>query len=73
MTIHTEPISPAADRAVGDRYLLFLALVLGGYALFSKGVAYLGVPPLFIGEIALLTGVIAALMMRDWHRLLEIP
>jgi hypothetical protein len=72
MTTHTEPISPAADRAVGDRYLLFLALVLGGYALFSKGWAYLGISPLFIGEIALLTGVAVALMMRHWHRLFEI-
>jgi hypothetical protein len=40
-----------------DRYLLFLVCVLAGYALMGKGFAYLGAPPLFVGEIALLLGV----------------
>jgi hypothetical protein len=31
--------------------------VLAGYALMGKGFAYLGAPPLFVGEIALLLGV----------------
>lgn len=46
-------------RAVrlGDRYFTFLCLVLFGYALAGRGFAYLGVNPLFIGEIALVVGV----------------
>lgn len=42
----------------GDRYLAFLAAILLGYALFGKGFAYLGFPPLYVGEIAFLSGII---------------
>jgi hypothetical protein len=42
----------------GDRYLALLAIVLLGYALMGKGFAYLGFPPLYVGEIALLTGIV---------------
>jgi hypothetical protein len=45
----------------GDRYLAFLAIVLLGYALMGKGFAYLGFPPLYMGEIAFLTGIIVFL------------
>ena len=45
----------------GDRYLALLAIVLLGYALMGKGFAYLGVPPLYVGEIALLTGIVVFL------------
>lgn len=41
----------------GDRYLTLLAIVLLGYALMGKGFAYLGVPPLYVGEIAFLAGI----------------
>jgi hypothetical protein len=41
----------------GDRYLAFLAVVLLGYALMGKGFAYIGLPPLYVGEIALLAGI----------------
>ena len=44
------------ERA-GDRYVLWLGAVLLGYALFSRGFAYLGLPPLFIGEIMILFGL----------------
>jgi O-antigen ligase/polysaccharide polymerase Wzy-like membrane protein len=44
-----------------DGYLALLAIVLLGYALMGKGFAYLGVPPLFVGEIALLTGAVVFL------------
>ncbi|WIM12348.1 MAG: hypothetical protein OJF58_003310 [Enhydrobacter sp.] len=43
---------------VGDRYLGLLAAVLLGYALMGKGFAYIGLPPLYIGEIAYLIGVL---------------
>jgi hypothetical protein len=45
----------------GDHYLALLAIVLLGYALMGKGFAYLGFPPLYVGEIALLTGIIVFL------------
>jgi O-Antigen ligase len=41
-----------------DRYLALLAIVLLGYALMGKGFAYLGFPPLYVGEIAFLTGIV---------------
>jgi hypothetical protein len=44
--------------AEGDRYLAFLAFVLLGYALMGKGFAYLGFPPLYMGEIALFAGIV---------------
>lgn len=43
---------------IGDRYLSLLAIVLLGYALLGKGFAYIGVPPLYVGEIALLLGIL---------------
>jgi hypothetical protein len=43
---------------LGDRYLAFLGFVLLGYALMGKGFAYLGLPPLYMGEIAFLSGII---------------
>ena len=45
----------------GDRYLLFLCLVLGGYAFIGKGFAGLGAGSLFIGELALGLGCFAIL------------
>ncbi len=54
------PISP--DRPdLHDRYvgLLFFALV--GYATLGKGFAYLGIAPLFIGEVVLALGLLALL------------
>ena len=45
-------------RRAGDTYLAFLGCVLIGYALFSRSFAYVGVPPLFIGEIALGVGLL---------------
>ena len=45
-----------------DRWALFLLTVLlGGYAFLGSGFAYLGVAPLFIGEITLGVALVAAL------------
>jgi len=48
-----------ADRA-GDRYVVWLGFMLLGYTIFSRGFAYLGLPPLFVGEIMILFGVATA-------------
>jgi hypothetical protein len=45
----------------GDRYLVLLSVVLLGYAVMGKGFAYLGVPPLYVGEVALLSGLVVFL------------
>lgn len=56
----SDVVKPASRRALlwGDRYLAFLAIVLLGYALLGKGFAYIGFPPLYIGEIAFLAGIV---------------
>jgi O-Antigen ligase len=40
-----------------DAYVRLLCCTLAGYALLGKGFAYLGIAPLFIGEIALCLGL----------------
>jgi len=51
---------------LADRYLAFLATALLGYALLGKGFAYLGFPPLYIGEIALLAGIAVFVRSGAW-------
>lgn len=63
----------ARGRRAGDRYLVALGVVLLGYTLFSRGFAYLGLPPLFIGEIMLAIGVAAALRAGRLGPLFERP
>lgn len=53
-----------AGRSYGDYYLIILAVVLAGYAIFGKTFAYLGFPPLYVGEIALLLGIVAFIQSR---------
>ncbi len=60
-------LGAAARPDLHDRYLGFLGFTLAGYALLGKGFAYVGVPPLFIGEIALVLGL--AVVLRS-HALL---
>ena len=45
----------------GDRYLALLAIALLGYAMMGRGFAYLGFPPLYVGEIAFLIGAVVFL------------
>ena len=41
-----------------DRYMRLLCFVLAGYALAGKGFAYIGYPPLLIGEVTMMLGVL---------------
>src|SRR5712672_1868681 len=50
-----------ATLSWNDRYLALLAIVLLGYALMGKGFAYLGFPPLYVGEIVFLAGIVVFL------------
>ncbi|MDP3418339.1 O-antigen ligase [Falsiroseomonas sp.] len=51
----------AVHRSLADRYFMALAVSLCGYAIFGKGFAYLGLAPLYIGEILLGLGVLVLL------------
>ena len=65
MPSHTAPHPGLVQTASwGDRYLVWLGWVLLGYALLGRGFAYIGVPPLFIGEATALFGVLALLSAR---------
>ena len=62
-----------AARPQLGRWLALLGLLLVGYALFGKAWAYLGVPPLYIGEIVLLLGIASVCYRTRWHILLYSP
>jgi hypothetical protein len=74
-----EPSGPLTSGSRGGTFprggvwLALLSLTLLGYALFGKGFAYLGVPPLFIGEIVLFLGVVLFVLVGRWRGLLEVP
>ena len=53
--------STSKPIGLSGQYLILLSGVLLGYAMIGKGFAYLGLPPLFIGEIALSTGLVVVL------------
>jgi hypothetical protein len=55
-------VSPTNN--LNDRYLGLLSGVLLGYALLGKGFAYIGLPPLFAGEITLLFGLVILLRTK---------
>ena len=48
----------------GDLYLKVLGFVLLAYALLGRSAAYVGVPPLFIGEVLLGVGLVLVLLAR---------
>jgi hypothetical protein len=54
----------ATLSTIGDRYLLVLAVLLTGYVIFGKVFAYIGVPPLYIGELVFAFGILAFLHSR---------
>ena len=66
--------APAARTArshrLGDAWMAALGVVVVGYAVFGRGFAYLGVPPLFIGEIMLASGLGIAVTAVRLPRLL---
>ena len=64
---------PTASITAGRRhYFTFLCVCLFGYALFGKTFAYVGIPPLFIGEVALLLGAIICFFTPGTRRLLQV-
>lgn len=62
MTLGRASVAPVPVTGVAGVFLGFFCFVLLGYAAFGKSFAYLGFPPLYIGEIALALGIVAALL-----------
>jgi len=50
-----------------------LCLTLAGYAVFGKGWAYLGFPPIFLGELALLGGLVSLALSGRGHAVFDTP
>lgn len=50
-------------------FLRTLTALLIGYALFGRGIAHAGAPPVYVGEIALGLGVLSLLITLDVRRL----
>ena len=64
---------PAVDLASPSRspllhrWLALLGCVLLGYIVLGKGFAYVGFPPLFIGDLTVAAGVACLLVHRGWR------
>ena len=54
-----------------DRFFRFLCILLFGYMVMGKGFAYIGIPPLYVGEITMIYGVFALATVADWSRMLR--
>jgi len=54
------PTPASATRGLGDLYLKALAFGLLGYVILGRGFAYLGAPPLYMGELLFLAGLVVA-------------
>ena len=54
----------------GDLWLKALGVALIGYAVFGRGFAYLGYPPVFISELILASGLAVVVMGRGPSRML---
>ncbi len=67
---YATPGPAVARRTIRGRFVTLLAVVLLGYALAGRGFAYVGAPPLFIGEITLGVGLVAFSTARGWTRVL---
>ena len=56
-------------RAMVPLFQVSLVAILAGYSFLGRGVAHLGVPPIYIGEVVLGIGLIAILVSIDRSRL----
>jgi hypothetical protein len=67
---YATPPHAASRSTLRDHFVSLLAIVLLGYALAGRGFAYVGAPPLFIGEITLGCGLAAFATARGWRSVL---
>ncbi len=59
------------DHVAAHLWLYFLAINLAGYIVFCRGWAYLGVPPLYIGEVLMFSGMLIVLLSGRWIVLIQ--
>lgn len=57
----------------GDRWIAVLGVLLFLYAFVGKSAAYIGLPPLFIGEVVLAAGIAIAVVSRRPQTYFVIP
>ncbi len=62
-----------APFGAAEKWLLMLCIVLLGYAVDGRGFAYIGIRPLYIGELTLLIGTCVLLSTRNWYGILWQP
>ena len=54
-------------------WLLLVCIALLGYAVMGRGFAYLGIPPLFVGELLIIAGFGCLLVCGRWWVILRMP
>jgi len=67
------PTERRSVRRFGDWYLWWHGCLLAAYALLGKAFAYVGVGPVFVGELSLAAGLLAALLSRSVLRVFTVP
>jgi len=60
-------------RTAGDYYLALLGAVILGYAVAGRGFAYVGVPPVYVGEAALVLGLLVVAWEGSAMRAMSAP
>ncbi|MBB3903166.1 O-antigen ligase family protein [Methylobacterium brachythecii] len=65
-TVRSFDLAQPASRTFNDTYVGALCVLLGGYAIVGKTFAYIGVPPLYIGEILLVVGLLTFVRSGCW-------
>ncbi|MDZ4848792.1 MAG: O-antigen ligase family protein [Pirellulaceae bacterium] len=56
-----------------QRWFDAMCILLLGYAIFGKGFAYIGIPPLFVGELLLISGLYLFLRFGSWRYVIGHP
>ena len=61
MSVHSVGVRARRATAIPLYFGIFMLFILAGYAFFGRGFAYLGFPPLFIGELGVVLSLAALL------------
>jgi hypothetical protein len=59
--------------SLANKYVKFHSWILLGYALAGRGFAYLGLPPLYIGEISVFLGLLTFSVNKSFPKVLKLP
>lgn len=70
-SLHDRALVHGGRHGLHDRYVGLLCVSLAGYAIFGKGFAYLGIAPLYIGEMVLALGLVVLLRSGCWVAVLS--